>query len=264
MPLGVVHAASEVMPFAKTGGLADVVGALPRALSRRGHQCVAILPLYQCAKVGKSAGAPPEHQCAVPVADKTVSGRLWRSAFPGSDDEDDGTAVPVYLIEQADYFARDDPARGRGLYQYREPGGQTKDYPDNCERFVFFGRAVLEALRLLNFWPDALHLHDWQAGLVPVYLQEVYRRDPAPAFRAEYERIRTVFTVHNVAYQGLLWHWDMQQTGLDWRLFNYRQLEYYGELSFLKAGIVFSDWLTTVSPRYAQEIQTPYFGMGMQ
>src|SRR5262249_9875987 len=183
-------------------------------------------------------------------------------AFPERGDEEGGEPVPVYLIEQRDYFERDE-SPGYGLYQYREPGGQMKPYPDNCERFVFFCRAVLETVRLLDLWPDLLHLHDWQTGLVPVYLREVYQKETAEAFSEEYRRIRTVLTVHNVAYQGVFWHWDMNLTGLDWRLFNYRQLEYYGQLSFLKGGIVFADWITTVSPRYAQEIQTPYFGLGM-
>jgi len=265
MPLGIVHAASEVVPFAKTGGLADVVGSVPRALSRRGHDCTVILPLYQCAKTGKVPVTPTELTFTVQIGDKTLPGRIWRSALPDRDrDQDDAGPVPVYLIEQADYFERDDSGGSRGLYQYREPNGQMKDYPDNCERFIFFSRAVLEALPLLDLRPDILHLHDWQMGLVPVYLREVYRQGPSASERDGYDRLRTVFTVHNIAYQGLFWHWDMKLTGLDWQLFNYRQLEFYGQLGFLKAGIVFSDWLTTVSPRYAQEIQTPYFGMGLQ
>jgi starch synthase len=186
-----------------------------------------------------------------------VTGRLWRSSLPDSD-------VAAVLIEQADYFERDDPTQGRGLYQFNLPGGQKRDYPDNCERFVFFARAVLEALRLLDLWPDVLHCHDWQAGLIPVYLREVYSRHTSPEYQERYERIRSVFTIHNIAYQGLFRQADLPLTGLDWRLFNYRQLEFYGQINFMKAGIVFSDRLTTVSPRYAEEIQTPYYGCGLQ
>src|SRR5262249_24072541 len=143
---GVKHkllvAASEVVGFAKTGRLADVAGALPRALSRRGHECVIILPLYNCAKNGKVLVTPTEHRLTVPIGNRSVPGALWRATLPDSD-------VPVYLVEQPEYFERDDPAQGRGLYQLSLPGGQKRDYPDNCERFIFFCRAVLEALRLL-------------------------------------------------------------------------------------------------------------------
>src|SRR5262249_42378268 len=151
-----------------------------------------------------------------------------------------------------------------GLYQYTQANGHLADYPDNCERFVFFCRAVLEALRLLECWPDVLHVHDWQTGLVPVYLVEEYCRHASPELRARYQRLRTLFSIHNLAYQGVFWHYDLPLTGLDWRLFNYHQLEFHGHLNFLKAGIVFADLLNTVSPTYAREIQTPYYGCGLQ
>lgn len=255
--MGIVHAASEVVGFAKTGGLADVAGSLPRALARRGHECTVITPLYRGTRHGKIPLTPTEHTFTVPVGGRTVSGKLWRATLPDS-------SVPVYLVEQAEYFERDDPAQGRGLYQYTLPGGQKRDYPDNCERFVFFCRAVLEALRLLDLWPDVLHNHDWQTGLVPVYLREVCGQHAIPALREQYRRIRTVFTIHNIAYQGLFRHTELPLTGLDWRLFNYQQLEFYGHINFLKAGVVFSDWITTVSPTYAAEVQTPYYGCGLQ
>jgi starch synthase len=253
----VLLAASEVVGFAKTGGLADVAGSLPPALERRGHTCAVILPLHRSARTGTIPVGPTGHTLTVPVGSRTVSGRLWRSTLPGS-------TVAVYLVEQPDYFGRDDPSQGRGLYQYQTPEGPRRDYADNCERFVFFCRAVLDALHVLDFWPDVIHLNDWQTGLVPVYLQEVYRRHADPERHRGYERLRSLFTIHNIAYQGLFWHWDMHLTGLDWRLFNYHQLEYHGSLSFLKAGIVFSDQITTVSPTYAQEILTPDFGSGLQ
>jgi starch synthase len=253
----IVHAASEVVGFAKTGGLADVAGSLPRALARRGHRSAIILPLYRSARAAKVPLRPTEQTVTIPVGSRWVVGRLWQSTLPDSD-------VPVYLIEQADYFDRDDPAQGRGLYQFTLPSGQKLDYPDNAERYIFFSRAVLEALRLLDLWPDVLHTHDWQTGLVPVYLREIYRRAPSFTLAQRYEKLRTVFTIHNIAYQGLFPQGDLALTGLDWRLFNYQQLEFYGQLNLLKAGIVFADWLTTVSARYAEEIQTPYFGFGLQ
>jgi starch synthase len=253
----IVHAASEVVGFAKTGGLADVAGSLPRALARRGHRCTIILPFYHSARTGKVPLTATDHTLSVPVGNRTVGGRLWRGTLPDSD-------VTVYLIEHNDYFDRDLPAQGRSLYQFTLPNGHKLDYPDNCERFVFFSRAVLETIRILNIWPDILHNHDWQAGLVPVYLNEVYRRHSAPGVAERATRLRQVFTIHNVAYQGHFRPAEYPLTGLDWRLFNYRQLEFYGQLNLLKAGIVFSDWITTVSPRYAEEIQTPYFGYGLQ
>jgi starch synthase len=114
-------------------------------------------------------------------------------------------------------------------------------------------------MRLLDYWPDVLHLNDWQTGLAPVYLRELY------AHQTGYDHVRTLFTIHNIAYQGSFWHLDMPLTGLDWRLFNHRQLEYHGGLSFLKAGIVFADLLSTVSPTYAREISTTNeYGRGME
>jgi starch synthase len=253
----VLLAASEVVGFAKTGGLADVAGYLPAALARRGHDCAVILPLYRCTHAAHNRPEPTDLTFRVPVGTRTVQGRLWRSALPDC-------GVPVYLVEQPSYYDRDDPDAGRGLYQFTLPGGGRRDYPDNCERFVFFCRAVLEAIRLLDFWPDVLHVNDWQTGLVPVHLRESYCRLAEPALRERYGRLGTLFTIHNIAYQGIFWHWDMNLTGLDWRLFNYRQLEFHGHLSFLKAGIVFADLLNTVSPTYAREIQTPYYGCGLQ
>lgn len=249
--MNIILTASEVVGFAKTGGLADVAAALPRAMARRGHTCAIILPLYRCARTGRIPCSPTGLAFEVPISNRKVAGTLWQATLPDS-------AVPVYLVEQPDYYERDDPAQGRGLYQFTLPGGQKRDYPDNCERFVFFNRAVLEALRLLDLWPDVLHANDWQTGLVPVYLKELYADRPA------YARVRTLFTIHNVAYQGLFWHWDMPLTGLDWRLFNYHQLEFHGHLNFLKGGIVFADHLSTVSPTYAREIQTPYYGCGLE
>jgi starch synthase len=146
----------------------------------------------------------------------------------------------------------------KGLYQFTGSDGLKRDYADNAERFLFFGRAVLETLRLLDYWPDVLHLNDWQTGLVPVYLQEMYRQRP------QYDRVRTLFTIHNMAYQGVFRSEILPLTGLDWRLFNYRQLEFYSQLNFLKAGIVFADLLNTVSPTYAREIQTPALGCGLE
>ena len=214
----VLLAASEVVGFAKTGGLADVTGSLPRALARRGHQCLVILPLYQCARNGKIPVHATDNYVTVPIGHRSQTGRLWRSTLPDSN-------VPVYLIEQSDYFDRDNPSEGRGLYQFTLPNGQKWDYQDNAERFIFFARAVLESLRFLDAWPQLLHNHDWQAGLVPVYLNEVYRKYTPEGLRPHFEQMRSVFTIHNIAYQGQFRSTEFPLSGLDWKLFNFRQLD---------------------------------------
>ena len=169
-----------------------------------------------------------------------VTGHLSRSTMPGG-------KVPVYLVHQDQYFDRDQ------LY-----GIDGKDYIDNCERFVFFSRAVLEAIRLLDLRVDVVHANDWQTGLIPAYLKIVYASVP------HYQKIASVFAVHNMAYQGQFWHWDMLLTGLDWKYFNWHQMEFHGKLNLLKTGMVFADSIATVSPRYAQEIQTSALGCGLE
>lgn len=256
-PLNILLAASEVVGFAKTGGLADVAGSLPVALSHLGHHCAVILPLYRGCRTATPTPTPTDRVFSVRVGDQVKHGRLWRSSLAGG-------AVPVYLVEHNDYFDRDDPAAGRGLYQYKHDDGTRHDYDDNCERFVFFNRAVLEVLPALDAWPDVIHVNDWQTGLIPVYLKEQYYHLSDVKLNLHYERVRTLMTIHNIAYQGTFWHWDMNTAGLDWRLFNPGGVEFYGKLSLLKAGVVFADLINTVSPTYAREIQTPYFGSGMQ
>ncbi len=252
----ILYAASEVAGFAKTGGLADVLGSLPRALAQRGHDCALIMPLYRTLRTAKPAIAPTGLTFSVPLGSQVIRGSLWRTLLPG-------TGIPVYLVEQTDYFERDDPASGRGLYQFTLPDGTKRDYPDNSARFIFFCRAILEAVRLLETWPDVLHLNDWQTGLIPVYLRELYARQPGIPQRAQYQRLHTLLTIHNLAYQGVFPPQDMALTGLSPRLFNFEQLEFHNHLNFLKAGIVFANLLNTVSPTYAREIQTRYFGCGL-
>jgi len=236
----ILLATSEAVPFAKTGGLADVCGALPSALAQLGHQPAVILPAYRQAKYAPMPLESLGIDFIVPIGSKTVAGHLLRSQLPGSD-------VPVYLVQQDQYYDRDE------LY-----GVDGNDYQDNCERFVFFSRAVLEAIRLLDLEVDVIHANDWQTGLVPAYLKIEYRN------RRHYQNIASLFTIHNMGYQGTFWHWDMLLTGLDWKYFNWHQMEYYGKLNLLKTGLVFADSISTVSPRYAEEIQTPVFGYGLE
>ena len=236
----VLLAASEAVPFAKTGGLADVLGALPGELERQGHEPVLILPAYRQAR---DCGRPIENtgiNFTVPIGSKTVGGTLLRTSLPDSQ-------APVFLVRHDEYFDRSE------LY-----GAGGVDYIDNCERFVFFCRAVLETMRLLDLKVDILHAHDWQTGLLPAYLKTEFRGVPG------YERVASLFTIHNLAYQGQFWHWDMLLTGLDWKYFNWHQMEFFGKLNLMKTGLVFADALNTVSPRYAEEIQSAPLGCGLE
>jgi starch synthase len=233
-------ATSEAVPFAKTGGLADVCGALPLELQRQGHQVAVIMPAYRCVFQAGVSIEPTGISLNIPIGRNAMAGRLLRGRFPGSD-------VPIYFVEQPHYFDRD------GLYQI---GG--KDYPDNCERFVFLSRAVLEAVRLLELDVDIFHCNDWQTGLVPAYHKIEYRATK------QFQRAASLITVHNLSYQGTFWHWDMLLTGLDWKYFNWHQMEFYGNLNLLKTGLVFADAINTVSPRYADEIQTAPLGCGLE
>jgi starch synthase len=238
--LNIVFASSEVAPFAKTGGLADVCGALPLELHRAGNNVAVVMPAYRQVK---NAGLPLEAlgvKFDIPIGNKIVRGRLLRGTLPGSD-------VPIFFVEQDDYYDRPELYRAKG-----------EDYKDNCERFVFFCRAALESIRLLHLPVDVVHAHDWQTSLIPAYLHIEY------AHTLGYQNIASLLTIHNLAYQGIFWHWDMLLTGLDWKYFNWNQMEFYGKLNLLKTGIVFADWLTTVSPQYAREIQTDPHGSGLE
>ncbi len=237
--MNVIFASSEAVPFAKTGGLADVSGTLPVALRQCDVDTCLFIPAYRCVH---RSGQPIERTGIyfdIPIGSKLVSGHLLRSVLPGSD-------VPVYLIDQPQYFDRE------GLYNE-----QGRDYNDNCERYVFFCRAVVEAIRLLDLPADVVHANDWQTGLIPALLETEYHLSD------RYRSLTTLFTIHNMAYQGQFWHWDMLLTGLDWKYFNWQQMEYHGKLNLLKTGIAFAHTISTVSPSYALEIQTEPMGCGL-
>ena len=235
----IAMAASEAIPFAKTGGLADVCGTLPIQLSRMGHACSVFLPAYRKAK---AIGVPMQDthiSFVVDLAGKPMTAHVLKAVLPNSN-------VAVYFIDQPLYFDRDD------LY-----GDSNGDYRDNCERFTFFSRAVVEAIDRLRLPVDIMHCHDWQSGLIPAYHKTQFHG------YAWYQQSATVMTIHNMAYQGRYWSADMPLTGLDWKYFNWQQLEFYGDLNMLKSGIAFSDLVTTVSPTYAREIQQPAHGCGL-
>jgi starch synthase len=223
--------ASEAAPFAKTGGLADVVGALPRALVRSGHECDVIIPRYS----GIAAG---EWTAQLPVALGGISAdvNLYSVVRDG---------VRTLFVDHPRYFDRE--------YLY---GAIGHDYADNPERFAFFSQAAVTWATTIGGDYDVVHAHDWQAGLAPVLLSGMFRAQVSS------KRLPTVFTIHNLAYQGIFDASWLPVLGLGWHLMSVDALEYWGRISFLKGGIVFSRLLTTVSPRYAQEIQTPELGFG--
>jgi len=238
--MNILLATSEAVPFAKTGGLADVCGTLPIEVAKRGHETAVIMPAYRCALSCGQPIEPLDLELSIPIGNRQVKGRVFRGNLPESD-------VPVYLIGQDHYYDRD------AIY-----GEDGKDYIDNCERFTFFSRAVLETMRLLNLPVDLLHLNDWTTGLIPAIAKIEYKAVPG------FEHLATLFTIHNLAYQGKFWHWDMVLTGLDWKHFNWHEMEFYGQLNLMKTGLVFSDALSTVSPRYAEEIQRSPLGCGLE
>lgn len=237
MKLKILFVSAEVYPFAKTGGLADVSGALPPALKKLGHDIRVIMPKYPCtAKAGRKIKSLK--------LDLNLSGFNEKGSLFKSDLADE---VPVYLIKHDGYFNR--------KHIYGEPGS---DYPDSVERFSFFCQAALEAVKSLDFKPDIIHCNDWHTGLIPVYLKSLYREDPW------FSQTKTLFSIHNLGYQGNFPHSHLKVTGLDDSLFTEEGLEFYDQISFLKGGLIFSDTLSTVSPTYSQEIQTPDLGFGMQ
>lgn len=238
----ILMAASEAVPFAKTGGLADVVSALPKALHHRGIDARIVIPLYGQIDRYEHRLFPLLRRMDVQWNGETLRGEVMRAILAGDD------PVPVYFIQQDSLFRR------AGLYH---EGG--RDYIDNDRRFAFFCQAALWALKGLDWQPDIIHLHDWQAGLIAPLL----RYHPSVSNDAFYKEIKTVFTIHNLAYQGIFGAESVPNAQLPWSLFTPTGLEYHRRASFLKAGIVYSDFVTTVSPTYAREISREDEGLGM-
>ena len=228
--------ASEAVPLAKTGGLADVVGALSRELVCLGHNVRLVLPRY------KDVGSLVKDLAEV----RTLT--IPATPVPIEITINTGTVnnVPVILLGYDPFFGRP------GLY-----GELGRDYPDNLARFALFSRAALEACRALNWKPDVLHAHDWQAALAVVYLKTLYQNDKW------WESCRALLTIHNLGYQGIFPATEFSVTGLPWSEYTTERLEFFGQVNLLKGGVVDADMLNTVSPTYAREIQTPELGYGL-
>ncbi|MHB0997134.1 MAG: glycogen synthase GlgA [Elusimicrobiales bacterium] len=236
----ILIAASEAFPFCKTGGLADVTGALAQVFAREpGAEVVLFLPRYRNVGGGAFSLKAAGGSFLIPVGGRIETATMSRVQWG---------KVAVYFIESPKYFDRP------GMY--RTPAG---DYEDNDERFIFFSRAVLEGAKFIGFKPDVIHCHDWQAGLVPAYLRTIYRTD------SFYAKTASVFTIHNIAYQGMFPKETLLKAGFSWLDFTPEKLEFYGGINFMKSGLVSADLITTVSPTYASEIQyRPEFGHGLE
>ena len=233
----ILFTASEMVPFCKTGGLADVIGTLPPVLAGMGHEVSVMLPGYASINHDRYAFEEKNSRIEVPVGAErvplTVSSARWNG-------------VQVYLLENRDYYGR------RGLY-----GDADGDYPDNGRRFILFSRGVLETAKELDLTPDIIHAHDWQAGLVVAYTATVYADNP------RFSNTATLFTIHNLGYQGIFPYEVFLETGISEKEFLWTKMEYWGLVSFLKSGIVYADAVSTVSETYADEITREPLGFGL-
>ena len=227
----------EIAPFAKTGGLGEVLGSLPQALEKAGLRVTLITPAYRSVLHDAFPLEDTGMRISVPVSDRMEEAIVLKGKV--------GKAIPVYFVRSDKYFDRD------GLYY-----GADGDYTDNAERFTFFSRVALEILK--SDPPAILQAHDWQSALSIVFLETQPERYP------ELDATRTLFTIHNLGYQGMFWRHDWHLLNLDWRFFSPPYLEFYDKINFLKGGIVFADGVSTVSPTYADEIETAVYGFGLE
>ena len=230
----ILFAASEALPYAKTGGLADVIEALPRALVKLGHEVAVFLPRYRGVRAA-----------SVVMPSMTIA-QGTRLRFPAIASGSLLRGVRYFFLDDPFYFDRD------GIY-----GDKNHEYPDNAERFTEFSRAAIELAK--HIWPpDIFHCNDWQTAMVPALLRSSYADDPAVA------HIPVVFTIHNIGYHGVFPPDSLARAGIPQSIFHPGGIEFFGNANFLKGGLIYSDYLTTVSRKYAQEIQTPEFGFGLE
>jgi len=246
-PIKILIATPEAIPFAKTGGLADVTGALPKVLKGLGCEVRLIMPFYrqiqESAVSSQQSGEKNEIKdtgirVSVPMGFREISVPVFQGSANG---------IPAYFLKRDEYYDR--------KYLYTMP---EDDYFDNAERFILFSRGIIEAVKKLDFQPDIIHCHDWQTGLIPTYLKTIYKND------LFFANAKTVFTIHNIAYQGLFPASHFPLTGLPQEVFTPDGIEFWGSMNLLKAGIVFSDIVTTVSEKYSKEIRTAEFGYGLE
>ncbi len=237
--LKILFVSSEVVPFAKSGGLADVSGSLPMALQEYGMDVRVVMPLYSSVRKNMLKPDPVTDALSVSLGGESLSAKVFEAKSQ--------KRVPTYFIEREDLFGRPN------LYGY-----SAGDYYDNLERFSFFSHAALRTAQEIGFKPDIIHCHDWQTGLIPALLKGSYAVD-------FFSGTSVMFTIHNMGYQGIFPAEKLDKTGLNGiDFFHQEGIEYWGNISLLKSGIIYADAVTTVSPTYAQEIQTDEFGLGME
>ncbi|MCF8032664.1 MAG: glycogen synthase GlgA [Desulfarculaceae bacterium] len=235
----ILFLAPEVWPYKRVGGLAEVAYDLPRALAQLGHTVGVVTPKPRMAPELEDALEPLDVTLEVPVSWKRHQAEVFCQRNP--------SGVVDYLIGHEHLFDRE------GLY-----GNAYGDYEDNAERFIFYSRACLELAKAMDWQVDVFHANDWTTGLVPVYLRTLYADDP------HLKKSASLMSVHNLGNQGQFWHYDMPLTGLGWEYFTPEALEFYGQINFLKGGLLFADMISTVSHAYAQEILTPEWGQGLE
>ena len=235
--LNILFVASEVVPFAKTGGLADVAGALPKALKALGHNVIVVMPRYY--QIDKGALTPVEGSLGVPMG---PMGELWAGVYTTTLPESDAS---IYFIDHEQFFGR------RGLY---DDNGES--YSDNDNRFIFLSKAAFQLCKMLGFTPDVIHANDWHTAAMPLLARTRFVHDFANA--------ATVLTIHNLQHQGNFFKGGIDVMEVGWEHFNPMEFESFDRLNLLKGGIAHADAVTTVSKRYAREIQTPEFGFGLQ
>lgn len=233
----IVVVTSEAAPFVKTGGLADVTGALERGLRKRGVDASLILPLYKCIRENFSP-VRTSKKVILRMGQKVISASVWLS--------EKSSSPYAYFIECDELYGREE------LY-----GTSEGDYPDNALRFSFFSRAVPELCSALKISPDVIHCNDWQTGLLPLYLKAHHSENRI------FRNTTVLFTIHNLGYQGLFPVSDLEQTGIGWEYYKPEGLEFYGKVNFMKAGLIYSDLLSTVSETYAREITEKEQGFGL-
>ena len=231
----ILYATAEVVPFSKTGGLADVAGSLPKSISKLGYDIRVVTPLYSSIDIKKFKLKKIAWNIPIQIGSYMENASLYEGIIPDSN-------VVIYFVESQKYFGRS------GLYQ--ENG---VDYPDNCERFSFFSKAVCEFIKSIGWIPDILHCNDWQTGLI------------IPLFKLKYNFTHTasLYSIHNIGYLGLFEKEKIEVTGFSWEMFTFDKFEFWGKISLAKAGMVFATAINTVSEKYAEEIQTAEFGFGL-
>jgi len=238
-PLRVLFVTPEGVPFAKTGGLADVAGALPKFLQGLGCELMLVMPYY---RMVKDSGLPLQYlgqEIEVSIGHEVLKAEIYQGQLAPD--------IPVYFIGRDEFYDRE--------YLYSTPRG---DYFDNAERFIFFSKAVLLLCQSMAFSPEIIHHQEWQTGLIPAYLRSIYQNDPL------FSPTAVVFTIHNIAYQGIFKKDKFWLTGLPMDMYNPEGIEFWERINFMKAGIVYADVINTVSQKYAEEIQTSEYGYGLE